>query len=303
MVSANTIFVSLPSMSLLAQSIVHSLGRELIVPEIIHFADGEMEIVLPDPALFKGKHVCIVHSTNPPVHENLVQILLLAHELGDAGSGSITALIPYFGYARHDSSKIHGGQGSIALMAKLLHAAGIHNVITVDIHNPMVLPSLVLPVYSIPLASFIAKHIKRTLPSLDGVCLVAPDQGAQQRVQDIARILEVGHIFFTKERYATDKTKLIAREGSCIGTTAIIIDDIIDTGGTAINVCEQLHKQGYTSIYGYFVHPVLSGNARERIAASSFTQVFISNTIPLSSCAPKIKIFDIAQVISEVLST
>ena len=303
MVSVNTIFVSLPSMSLLARSIANTLGRKLIVPEIIHFSDGEMEIMLTDTAIFKGKHVCIVHSTNMPVHETLVELLLLVNELCNAGAVSITALIAYFGYTRHDSSKITGGQASIALMAKLLNAAGINNIITVEIHNPEIASSLVLPVHSISLAPFIAEHIKRTLPSLVGVCLVAPDQGAMGRVQEIARILGVESISFTKERYAADKTKLVSSQGSFIGTTAIIIDDIIDTGGTAINACEQLYKNGYTTIYGYFVHPVLSGGAQERITESSFTRVFVSNTIPLSICVPKIKIFDIAQVISEVLST
>lgn len=303
MLPSNTIFIALPATLSLGESIAKKLGCQLITPHIIQFSDGEIEMQLPDPTIFKGRPVCIVQSTHPPVHETLMQMLLLAHELRNAQAGTITALIPYFGYARHDVSRISGGQASIILISQLLQVAGINNVVTIEIHNPLLISSLFLPVHSIDMASFIATHIKHMFPSsLDKICLVAPDKGGQPRVQEIARMLGVGHIFFTKERYATNKTKLISEQSHCTGSIAIVIDDIIDTGGTAIQVCQALHEQGYTAIYGYFIHPVLSGDALERIAASNFTKVFVSNTIPLPKSIPKIKIFDIAHVISEVLS-
>lgn len=303
MLSPKTIFIALPSMGPLAQSIAHSLGGHLVVPELIQFADGEIEVHLPDQGLFQGKNVCIIQSTNPPVHDGLIQLMLLANELHNAGAQTITALIPYFGYARHDSSTIPGGQGSMALMVKLLKASGINNIITVQLHNPAIISQLILPMHSISLAPIIAAHIKQTLPSLNNVCLIAPDQGAQLLVSDIARILGIGFVSFTKERYQADKTKIVATQGSCKGTTAIVIDDIINTGGTALNVCEALHQQGYARIYGYFVHAVLSADAAQKLQASSFTQIFVSNSIPQLKSVPKIKIFDIAKVITEVLST
>lgn len=303
MLPSNTIFVAPPLMEPLAQSITHALGADLIVPEIIRFADGEIEVRLRNPEVIQGKSVCLIQSTNPPVHDALMQLLLLAQELKNAGATTITAFIPYFGYARHDESKIPGGQPSMALVVKLLQAAGINSIITIELHNSKIIPSLVIPMHSITMAPLIAEHIKQTVPSLAGVCLVAPDQGALARVEAIARILGVGYISYTKKRYAADKTKLVASRGSCKGTTAIIIDDMIDTSGTAINVCQDLHEKGYRNIFGYFVHPVLSGNAVEKLVASDFDCIFVSNSIACMNNVPKIKIFDIAKVISEVLST
>lgn len=303
MLPPTTIFIALPPMCPLAQPIADALEVDLIIAELITFADGEIEVRLPDLSIIQGKNVCIIQSTNPPVHDALMQLMLLAHELVNARAKTITALIPYFGYARHDSLKVQGGKPTIALITQLLSSAGIQNIITVEMHNSALIPRLAIPIYSISMAPLIAAHIKCMMPSLVGVCLIAPDQGAQPLVAEIARILGVGYNSFNKERYAIDKTKLVASQGSCKGTTAIIIDDMIDTGGTALNVCDALYKQGYTNIYGYFVHPVLSADAAQKIEASRFTKIFVSNSIPLLKSVPKVEIFDIAKVIAEVLST
>jgi ribose-phosphate pyrophosphokinase len=295
------LYVALPEMSSLAQSIAHALKAKLIVPELIQFADGEIEIRLPDPSSIQGKHICIIQSIHPPVHDTLMQLMILSNELNNAGAKTVTALIPYLGYARHEAPIISGGQTSIALMIKLLHAAGIQNIITLQMHNPAIISTFALPVHSISLAPFIAAHIKQTFPNLKKICLIAPDKGAQSRVQEIAQILGVPYNSFAKERYAADKTKIISMRGDCKGTIAIIIDDIVDTGETALNVCHALRQQGYQDIYGYFVHPVLSGDAAQKIQASPFTRLFVSDSIPLVKSVPKIEIFAITKAIAQVL--
>lgn len=302
MFSSNTIFVAPPLWADFADKIKPA-GALLLVPEMVHFADGEIAAQFSNHSLLRGRDVCIIQSVNPPVHNNLMQLLFIAHELKNAGAQSIKALIPYFGYARHDISKVADGRGTIYLMMQLLATAGFDEILTVEFHNPTIIPELAIPLHSISMIDLIADHIKKLLPSLHGVCLIAPDEGAQERVASIAHKLGVGFNVFIKERYSSDKTRVIGHEGVCSGTTAIIIDDIIDTGGTALNVCEALHKKGYKKIYGYFMHPVLSGDAIHKIEASAFSKIFVSQSIPMQKSVPKIEIFDIRELIHELLKT
>lgn len=276
-----------------AQKIATLLGKELIVPQINRFADGELEIRFTDPERLKNKKIYIIQATNPPVHDNLMQLLLLAYEAKNAGAQQLFGIIPYFGYARHDKGVISGTQGAVGLIAQLLEYAGFSSVITVELHSKMVESYFEIPVLNVSLVDRIAEHIKSQFKTQDTICLVAPDHGAQERVLAIAQKLSCGSILFSKERYGKDATKIVATKSMCDGTIGIIIDDMIDTGGTAINACNALLEQGFSQVYGYFVHPVFSADAQHKIEKSRFTKIFVSNTISMRELKDKIEVFDI----------
>lgn len=288
-----------PSHQMLGQKVAQLMGQDLIVPQVQQFADGELEVTLPVDADLKGKIVFVVQSTNPPVHDNLMQLLLLLDVVKQAGVQQIVAVIPYFGYARHDKSSVPGGKGSVAMVAQLFKAVGVDKVITLVLHAPHIKELFAMPIIDIQPIEFMAQYIKKHMPSLKDVCLVAPDHGAHDRVKKIAQVLDVGYILFTKERMA-DLTKIVAQIGFCQGTKAIIIDDMIDTGGTALNVCNALAEQGFTDIYGYFMHPVLSGYAAQMVQQSLFKHLYVSNSIELGNkLMPKCEVFDISELLVE----
>ncbi len=231
-------------------------------------------------------------------------VAFCAHELKNAGAKKVVAVMPYFGYSRQECSDISGKPGSAQVIAKMLQEAGIDELVAVELHDEKLVDLFSIPVHNLSVDKIIAKHIKEQRMILDSVCLVAPDQGAAAYVEAIAKQVGMGTLTFSKERFAVDQTRVTGIVGVCEGSIGIIIDDIIATGGTALNVCNALPDSGYKTIYGYFVHPVLAGNAVERIADSCFDTVFVGNTLPLTPEAKaeqKIKQFDVSDVIVDKL--
>ena len=297
-------FIALES-SPLAQKIADGCGAELHQARFRTFADGEISVTLPDHDALAGKTVFIVQSTGDPVNKLTLGVAFLAHELKNAGAARVVAVLPYLGYARHDQSSVLGKVGNIAVIAQLFQGAGIDELITVDLHEPSVIDSFSIPVHNVQVASLIAQHIESQRKSMQSTCLIAPDHGASEYVQKVADTVGVGTIIFSKERFAADQTRTLGHEGHCSGTTAIILDDIIATGGTAVNVCNALPALGFKNVYGYFVHPVLAGPALERIAESAFLKIFVSNTLSLSKEAlesPKIEVFDVSAILIDTIN-
>lgn len=288
----------------LTEKIATQLQQPLRYAELRQFADGEIDVKLANPGQFAGKVAVILQSTGDPVNEHTLGVAFLAHELKNAGARKVIAVIPYLGYARHDESSIAGKSGNVAVIAKLFETAGIDEFISVDLHDEKIIDFFSIPVHNLQVQSIIADHIKSQEKSLHNVCLVAPDKGAGEYVEDVAHKIGVGTLIFSKERFSTDQTRITGLTGECEGTTGIIIDDIIATGGTALNVCNSLPEMGYENIYGYFVHPVLAGNAVERIEKSCFSKIFVSNTLPLRKEALEssdIEVFDVSSVIVKEL--
>jgi ribose-phosphate pyrophosphokinase len=284
----------------LAERIAKQLDHTLHEATFQQFADGELNVTLKNPELFHRKTVLIIQSTGHPVNEHVLGLSFLAQELKNAGAQRIIAIIPYFGYARQERSVIPGKPGHAALVAQLFEGAGIDELFSVELHDTRIMKLFTIPVHNISIAPLIAQHINELIKHNRTTCLVAPDKGAADYVDFIARQVGLGTLTFSKERFGADQTRVTGLDGSCHGTNGIIIDDIIATGGTAINVCNALPERGFKDIYGYFAHPVLAGPALERIASSAFKTVFVANTLPLSDIAqasPKIKIFDVSNVI------
>ncbi len=289
--------------SALAASITEQCGKILHYAYITRFADGETQVTLDNPDFWQNKHAVIIQATYPNPQEQTLHVAFLAHELKNAGCAQVTAIIPYFGYSRQEKSHISGKCGPAYVIAQLLQTAGIDQVLTVEAHTPILKDFFTIPFYSLSLVDVITQHIKQHIDLSHGVSLIAVDKGAHNRAQAIADKLGCNVIQFTKERYAQDKTKTISISGEFNTSTAIIVDDILDTGGTALQVCEELTKKGVRHIFGYFVHPVLSADALQKIQTSLFEKVFVSNTIDLTALNPhnKIELFDISTYIAEQL--
>lgn len=280
----------------LAARVAQRLGQQLHKAKLKRFADGEMRVALEDQTFWSDRHAVIMQSTGSPVHDHIMQLAFLAYELKNAEAEKVTAIIPYFGYARQEKSDIADKPGPAAVVVRLLEAAGVDVVITVAVHTPVIEEFFTVPFHNISLVKTIAQQIKQQFESVSDICLVAPDQGAHERVKALAQELDVEQMAFYKERYAADKTRVIKVVGSCTVETAIIVDDIIDTGGTALNACDELRKCGIKNIYGYFVHPVFSGDALQKVGQSALKKIFVSNTLALSIAQShtKVEVFDVS---------
>jgi len=285
----------------IAQKVALQLQAKLVVPHVRRFADGELHVSLPYPSSFIDKIVLLVQSTSMPVNENLLRILFLTHELKNAAAKKIVGIVPYFGYSRQEASDIPGKPGQAAAVAKMLKVVGIDSLLTVELHTPVIESFFSIPVFNLHVTDIIVEHIQKQFDSLDKVCLVAPDKGAQKRVQAIAQKLGIGFLTIIKERYAPDEVRITKTIGMCSGTTAIIIDDIIATGGTVLQACARLGAMGFKNLYGYFIHPVFADNSFEKIIASRLQKVFVSNTIPLQKQNVKVEVFDVSQVVTTAI--
>jgi len=275
--------------------------KPLHYAQITRFADGETQVTFNDTDFWHNKHAFIIQSTYPSPQEQILHVAFLAHELKNAGCSTITAIIPYFSYSRQEKSHIPGKFGPAQIIAQLLQNAGINQLVTIETHTPVLKDFFTIPFYSLSPVDLITQHIKQHIDLSQGVSLVAVDKGAFDRAHEVAQELGCNTIQFTKNRYAQNKTEIMSMSGACNMPTAIIVDDMIDTGGTALQVCDELAKKGIQHIFGYFVHPVCSNNALDKVQASNFEKVFVANTIALKTLKShnKIKLFDISTILVE----
>lgn len=268
---------------ILAKHVATETKLPLVEPHMARFADSEVRIMFEDPLeLLPNSHAIIVHSTSRPVHDNLIWLLLVSQALQTHQVNKISAIIPYFGYGRQDT-KPDGREAAVHMIIKCIEHAHIEDLITVDLHVPNITNFFSIPVYNIMLERFIADFLQKQFGK-EQLTLVAPDKGAINRSQSIAQLLDVPLMVFQKERYAINKTRVIASQGTCNTECAVIIDDIIDTGSTIINVAQELQK-GHPSckIYAFGVHAVLSDNAADCLQESAFQKVWVTNSIQLSA--------------------
>jgi len=284
----------------LAQSTAAFFNRPLHLVQIDRFSDSEIRVVLPEIEDFSGTTAFVIHSTSAPVHDNLMQLLLVVRALKQRNVSHIVAVVPYFGYARQCQE--NDKPGAAALIAKIVQVAGVDALVVVSPHDQQLKRFFSIPFYAVSMHERIAQHIKKTIPDLSACCIVAPDRGARERAQKIADHLELPMMTFGKKRYGVNKVKITGVEGTCPGECAIIIDDIIDTGKTALQVCQELLNGGVKTIYGYFVHPVFSGDAMSRLQSGPFKKIFITDSLPLSAAIQKsMDVIFIAESVADVI--
>lgn len=289
--------IALDEVFSLARNIAKYFEKKLYIPTVVRFADGECNVFLTkEDVTFKDKAVIIIHSTSEPVNDNLIKLLFLIGQVKALGVNKVHVIVPYFGYSRQSEGENGQRYGNAKIVAKTIEAAGADSVASVEIHKKILESFFTVPFCDIGIDSVMADHIQNNFSDITNICLVAPDSGAQERVATIASMLHIPAVFFSKKRYGIDQVEIIGMHGECDQRIAIIIDDIISTGGTAMKVADILLGNGALQLYGYFIHPVLAGKAAQFIEASTFEKIYVSNSIYLSpqEQVTKIEVFDIS---------
>jgi ribose-phosphate pyrophosphokinase len=263
-----------PSSPELAAGIAKRLGADLVQAELRVFSDGESKIKLAGPV---GKKCVLVQSTHPPTDSHLLQAMMIARKCADDGA-RVCAVIPYLAYARQDRAFLEGEGVSAALIARLLEASGISTVVTVDIHSWMALSYFknAKNVSSIPLLAEHAKKMKMKNP-----LVVSPDAGGTARADEYAKILKVDSVALKKSRdRKTGEVSIEQPDFDVAGRDAILVDDMISSGGSIVKAAQVLRKAGAGKIYAMCAHALLVGDAAQNIMAAGVQDIVATNSIP-----------------------
>ncbi len=274
-----------------------TLGRS----KIGCFSDGEIQVEVYDNV--EGKDVFIIQSTCRPVNRNLLELLLLLDALKRASAHRVTAVIPYYGYARQDRKVAPIAPISAKLVADLLTTAGVNKVITVDLHAGQIQGFFNVPVDDVCALPIICDHISSNFSSHD-IVIVSPDAGGINRARLLAKHLNCGVAIVDKHRLMPNKAVATNVVGNVSGKIAIIQDDMIDTAGTLTEATRVIHKLGVGDIHVYCTHPVMSDPAVDRITKSPISSLTVTDTIPLidSVACNKIKVLSVSSLLGEAIS-
>ena len=283
----------------LAQDICDHLGCEMGKSKVHHFADGEILVEIDESV--RGKDVFIVQSTSNPVTENLMEILVLADALKRASAGEITAIMPYFGYARQDRKAKPRQPITSKLVADLLTTAGVNRVVTIDLHAAQIQGFFNIPVDDMQALPLICNYFKNK--NLDDICVVSPDHGGATRARKMAVALDCPVAIIDKRRPKPNVAEIMGVLGDVEGKNCIMIDDMIDTAGTICHAADALAEAGATNVFASCTHPVLSGPALDNIQKSAIEKLVVLDTIylPEERLIDKIEQISIADLISEAI--
>jgi len=270
----------------LSARVAEKLGIQLGRVDIKTFADGEIYVKYGES--IRGADVFIIQPTCRPVNENMMELLIMAQAAKLASAHRVTAVMPWMGYSRQDKKSCPREPITARLVADIIQAAGVDRVVTMDLHAGQLQGFFSVPVDHMTALSMIADYFK--LKNLHDVIVVSPDAGGMKTAKRMADRLECSVAVLTKLRPDHNVARVMHVIGEVEGKTAIIVDDIFDTGGTLINGVNALLEKGAKEVYAACSHPVLSGSAYERIAASALKEVVVTDTIPLLEGAERGKI-------------
>ena len=286
----------------LAQDISRHLKMPLGRAHVGRFSDGEVTVELMENV--RGKDIFIVQPTCPPANDHLMELLLMADACKRASAGRITAVIPYFGYARQDR-RPRATRVSIAakVVANMIVGAGVNRVLTVDLHADQIQGFFDIPVdnvYASPV--LLGDAWKQTY---DNMIVVSPDVGGVVRARALAKRLDDADLaIIDKRRPRPNESKVMNIIGDVEGKACVMVDDMVDTAGTLCLAAQALKDEGATRVVAYITHPVLSGAAIERISASVLDELVVTDTIPLTAAAvacPKIRQLSVAGLLAETM--
>ena len=260
----------------LSKDISKKLKLKLVNTNIRRFADGEIYIEINEN--IRGNSVFVIQSTSNPANDNLMELLLVIDALKRSSAKNITAVIPYFGYARQDRKVAPRTSISAKLVSNLITKAGADRVLTVDLHAGQIQGFFDIPVDNLFSTPIFARHVKRNIKSNNIIC-VAPDVGGTERARALGKLLNVGLAIVDKRRPKPGQSQVMNVIGNVKGKTCIMVDDIIDSGGTIINAAKALKDRGAKEVYVYITHGVLSGEAVQKIKKSVIKNLVITDTI------------------------
>ncbi len=284
----------------LANKICDYLKMDLGGAKITTFSDGEIQIEIEDNV--RTKDVFIIQSTCSPVNNNLVELLLMIDAVKRASAKSITAVIPYYGYARQDKKVAPRVPISAKLVADMITMAGADRVITLDLHASQIQGFFDIPVDNLFAAPVLLDYMRYHFQN--DIVVVSPDAGGVERARAFAKRLEAGLAIVDKRRSAPNEARAMAVIGDVQDKTAIILDDMVDTAGTLTEAAGVLLEKGAHEVHACCAHPVLSGPAIDRIVASDLKSLVVTDTIPLTPQAiacGKIKDLSIAKLVGEAI--
>ena len=285
----------------LAAKIAANLGMELGNSNVGMFSDGEIAININE--MVRGSDVFVVQSTSNPVNNNLMELLIMIDALKRASASRITAVMPYFGYARQDRKSKARDPISAKLVADLLTTAGADRVLTMDLHAAQIQGFFNIPVDHLKGGRLLAEYYLEKFPVRDDVVVVSPDLGSVTRARDFAAKLDVPIAIIDKRRPKPNVSEVMNIIGDIKDKTCILLDDMIDTAGTITNGAQALADRGAKAVYACCTHGVLSGPAIERIQNSPIEELLTLDTIviPEERRIPKIKTISVASLFAEAI--
>ena len=260
----------------LSKQISKFLKSKLVNSSIRKFSDGEIYIEIKEN--IRGNSIFLIQSVSSPANDNLMELLLCIDALKRSSAKNITAVIPYFGYARQDRKVAPRTSISAKLVSNLITKAGADRVVTVDLHAGQIQGFFDIPVDNLFATPIFARHVKKNIKGKNLIC-VSPDVGGVERTRALARKLDIGIAIIDKRRPAPGKSQVMNVIGNVKNKTCIIIDDIIDSGGTIVNAAQALIDRGAKEVHVYITHGVLSGEAVEKISKSKIKKLVITDTI------------------------
>lgn len=283
----------------LAKEICQYLGVAMGRSQVIRFSDGEIRVKVDESV--RGSDAFIIQPTSTPVNEHLMEMLIMADALRRASARRITAVIPYYGYARQDRKTRARDPITAKLVANILTASGCRRMITMDLHAGQIQGFFDIPVDHLPAVPILAGYFQQNLK--DDVVVVSPDIGGVTRARDLAERIGAPLAIIDKRRPEPNVAEVTNIIGSIKGKAVIMIDDIIDTAGTITKGSAALMERGAKEIYVCGTHAVLSGPAIQRLEESVIKEVVFTNTIPLppEKMIDKIKVLSVAPLLGEAI--
>ena len=288
------------SNSALANKICEYLNLSLGIAQVKTFSDGEIQIEIDENV--RSKDVFVIQSTCAPVNDHLVELLLMIDALKRSSASRITAVIPYFGYARQDKKVAPRVPISAKLVANMLTVAGANRIITMDLHAGQIQGFFDIPVDNIFAAPLLIEYIRDNFN--EDLVVVSPDAGGVERARAFAKRLDADLAIIDKRRSAPNQAKAMAVIGDVNDKVAVILDDMVDTAGTLTEAATALKEEGAREIHACCAHAVLSGPAIQRITESEMKSMVVTDTIPLKQNAAacgKIVVISISELVGEAI--
>jgi len=286
----------------LAQQIASVLGLSLTKASVRRFADGEVFVEIQENV--RGADVFIIQSTSAPANDHLMELLIITDALRRASARRITAVVPYFGYARQDRKVGSRSPISAKLVANLITNAGADRVLTLDLHAGQIQGFFDIPTDNLYASPVMVRDIREQF-DLTSLMVVSPDVGGVVRARGLAKRINAPLAIIDKRRERAGESEVMNVIGDVAGFTCILIDDIVDSGGTLVNAADALLANGAKEVYAYITHGVLSGGATARITGSRLKELVITDSIQATeaiTAAKNIRVLSIATLIGEAIA-
>ena len=283
----------------LALAISNHVGVPLTDPRLHRYADGELDVKIEDS--MRGHDVFVIQPTCHPVNENLIELFIMLDALRRASAGRVTAVIPYYGYARKERKSQPREPITAKLIANIITLAGADRVLLLDLHASAIEGFFDVPTDHLSANRIVCEHIRSR--RLENLTVVAPDAGGAKRAEALANLLKAPIVFGYKRREYSDQSEVLAVAGSVDGRDCVVVEDMITTGGTAAAIARMLRQQGARQVLFAATHGVLTDGASERLRAAPIDEVVVTDSIPIPSEKhwPGLTVLSVAPLLAEAI--